>query len=262
MDPDCLRNAVNSFTYHDPITLPQMAPAAQLSSEPHSFSRVFTGAFFEALAGMLAAKAANPSSPTEQELLAVSQDMGDILVAGARQAPVVSNFYAQVAAGMVQASASKNPAYPPILKGVFVRRSILSLHAATTVEALHQSVAAAAIAARSATGPSTTLDTVALPAAHYGLDQPLLVETPSHPRQFFAASAAADASSVDPASSITAARAFVDDLFRRGRVDYKGIGRPEARLEHGHRLRTHELVSEAGAVRLRRLLFDCGLQHR
>src|SRR5215475_16129854 len=78
VDPDCLRNAVNSFTYHDPITLPQMAPAAQLSSEPHSFSRVFTGAFFESLAGVLTAKAANPTSPTEQELLAVSQEMGDI----------------------------------------------------------------------------------------------------------------------------------------------------------------------------------------
>src|SRR6516162_1538613 len=143
VDPDCLRNAVNSFTYHDPITLPQMAPAAQLSSEPHSFSRVFTGAFFEALAGVLTAKAANPTSPTEQELLAVSQEMGDILVAGIRQAPVVSNFYAQVAAAMVQASAGKNPKYPPVLKGVFVRRSILSLHAATTVEALHQSVAVA-----------------------------------------------------------------------------------------------------------------------
>ena len=117
VDPDCLRNAVNSFTYHDPITLPQMAPAAQLSSEPHSFSRVFTGAFFEALAGMLTARAANHSSPTEQELLTVSQDIADLLVAGVRQAPVVSNFYAQVAAAMVQASASKNPAYPPILKG-------------------------------------------------------------------------------------------------------------------------------------------------
>jgi len=262
VNPDCLRNAVNSFTYQDPINLPQMAPAAQLSSEPHSFSRVFTGAFFEALAGMLAAKAANSASPTEQELLAVSQEMGDILVAGARQAPVVSNFYAQVAAAMVQASASKNPGYPPVLKGVFVRRSILSLQAATTVEALHQSVAAAAIAPAAAAGPTGALDTVALPAAHYGLDQPLLVESPSHPRRLYAVSAAADASSVDPASSITAARAFVDDLFRRGRVDYNGIGRPEARLEHGHRLRTHELVSEDGAVRLRRRLFDCGLQHR
>jgi hypothetical protein len=262
VDPDCLRNAVNSFTYQDPITLPQMAPAAQLSSEPHSFSRVFTGAFFEALAGMLTAKAANPTSPTEQELLAVSQEMGDILVAGIRQAPVVSNFYAQVAAAVVQASASKSTAYPPILKGVFVRRSILSLHAATTVEALHQSLVAAAIAPSMETGPTDDLDRVALPAAHYGLVQTLLVETPSHPRQFFVASAATDASSIDPASAITAARAFVDDLFRRGRVDYNNFGLPEARLEHGRSLRTHGLVDESGAVRLRRRFFDCGLGHR
>jgi hypothetical protein len=262
VDPDCLRNAVNSFTYQDPINLPQRAPAAQLSSEPHAFSRVFTSAFFQALAGMLAAKAADPASPTEQELLAVSQDMGDILVAGARQAPVVSDFYAQVAAAMVQVSAGKNPKYPPLLKGIFVGKSILSLQAATTVEALHQSVAAAAIAPAAATGPTAPLDTVALPAHHYGLDQPLLVESPSHPRHFYAASAAPDASSIEPPSAITAARAFVDDLFRRGNVDYNDIGRPEARLEHGHRRRTHELVSERGEVRLRRRYFDCGFQHR
>ena len=35
-------------------SIPTTAPAASLSSEPHSFSRVFTGAFFEGLAGMLA----------------------------------------------------------------------------------------------------------------------------------------------------------------------------------------------------------------
>jgi len=260
VDSDCLRNAVNSFTYEDPIELPQMAPASQLSSEPHSFSRVFTGAFFESLAGMLHTKAADAGSPSEQELLDVSQEMGDILVAGIQQAPVVSDFYAQVAAGMVQASRDKNSAYPPIFKGVFVRRSILSLQAATTVEALHRSVAAVTSAVAAA-APSEPLVTVAIPAAHYGLEEPLLVETPSHPRQFLAASAAPDANSLDPASSVTAARAFVDDLFRRGRVDYHDIGRPEARLEHGHHLRTHELVREAGAVRLRRRLFDCGIKH-
>src|SRR5215472_13010957 len=54
VEPDCLRNAVNTFFYRDPDTLPTTAPAASLSSEPHSLSRVFTGAFFEGLAGMLA----------------------------------------------------------------------------------------------------------------------------------------------------------------------------------------------------------------
>src|SRR5438876_9146901 len=54
VEADCLRNAVNTFFYRDPDTLPTTAPATSLSSEPHSFSRVFTGAFFEGLAGMLA----------------------------------------------------------------------------------------------------------------------------------------------------------------------------------------------------------------
>src|SRR5215813_3281598 len=108
VDPDCLRNAVNSFTYHDPITLPQMAPAVQLSSEPHSFSRVFTGAFFESLGGLLTAAAANPATPTEQELASVSNELAGILVAGVKAAPVVSNWYAQVAAAMVQAAGAVN----------------------------------------------------------------------------------------------------------------------------------------------------------
>src|SRR5262249_57703551 len=52
VDPDCLRNAANSFFYTDPQALPPGAPASHLSSEPHSFSRVFTGGFLDALAGI------------------------------------------------------------------------------------------------------------------------------------------------------------------------------------------------------------------
>src|SRR5215467_11303949 len=71
VEPDCLRNAVNTFFYRDPDTLPTTAPATSLSSEPHSFSRVFTGAFFEGLAGMLA----TTDSRDETALLQVSQDI-------------------------------------------------------------------------------------------------------------------------------------------------------------------------------------------
>src|SRR5574341_1466453 len=42
--PDALRDAVNKFRYRSPDTLPGRAPASRLSSESHSFSRVFTGA--------------------------------------------------------------------------------------------------------------------------------------------------------------------------------------------------------------------------
>jgi hypothetical protein len=255
VDSDCLRNAVNSFTYQDPINLPQGAPASQLSSEPHSFSRVFTGAFFETLGSVLAAVAANPSTPTEQELASVSNDLAGILVAGVKAAPVVSNWYAQVAAAMVQAAGAVNNKYPPILKGVFVRRSILSLQSASSLTAFGPSIAA--FAARSLKEEQGVLARAALPAVQYGLDMPLLVETPSHARAFLATAAAADATPIEPANAVTAARAFVDDLFRRGRVDYGKVGRPEARLEHGRRLRSHRLVEEAAGIRLERVLFDC-----
>src|SRR5258708_11578654 len=54
VEPDCLRNAVNTFFYRDPHTLPTTAPATSLRSQPHPLSRVFTRAVFEGLAGMLA----------------------------------------------------------------------------------------------------------------------------------------------------------------------------------------------------------------
>ena len=260
VDPDCLRNAANSFSYQDPMRLPARAPAAQLSSEPHSFSRVFTGAFLEGLAGMASARAAS-GQVTEADLLAAAGDMADILVAGVTQAAVVPNFYAQVAASMVTASAPRHPAYSGVLRAVFVRRAILSLHSAAEVEALHTS-AAAAMAPAPAPDGHEPLETLALPAGHYGLDQPLLVEAPSQHRGTapHAFAFAADRA-LEPASSATAARSFVDDLFRQGRVDYAGQGRPDARLEHGRRHKSHKLVADGGVIRLQRCLFDCGLSH-
>jgi len=261
VDPDCLRNAVNSFTYQDPINLPQGGPASQISSEPHSFSRVFSGACFEILAGILAAKAANPAMPTEQELLAASGEIADILVAGITQAPVVANWYAQVAASMVQASANVNAAYPAILRAVFVRRSILSLQSAANLHTMQASLAAVASMTAEAQ-PNQPLASIALSSDSYGLTRPLLVEAASHPRQFVASAAATLGNgSLEPASASTAARAFVDDLFSRGRVDYGSVGPTQPHLDHGRRLRSHKLVSEGGAIRLHRCLFDCGFAH-
>jgi hypothetical protein len=254
VDRDCLRNAVNSFTYQDPINLPQGAPSSQLSSEPHSFSRLFTGAFFESLGSLLTATAADPVAPTDHELVSVSNDLAGILVAGIKAAPIVANWYAQVAASMVQASGAVNQKYPPILRGVFVRRSILSMQSASTLTAFQPSVAAFAAISTKEQG---VLAVAAIPASQYGLEMPLLVETPSHPRAFLATAAAADATPIEPANAVTAARAFVDDLFRRGRVEYGKVGRPEARLEHGRGLRSHRLIEGTGGVRLERVLFDC-----
>ncbi|MCX5739449.1 MAG: hypothetical protein NTZ61_13310, partial [Proteobacteria bacterium] len=99
VDADCLRNASNSLFYRDPQTLPPNAPASELSSEPHSFSRVFTGGFLDALAGMFKLAGAANSARLER----VAQDMARIVVAGIADAPVVPDYFSQVAASMIQA---------------------------------------------------------------------------------------------------------------------------------------------------------------
>ncbi len=255
VDADCLRNAVNSFTYRKPSALPNNAPATQLSSEPHSFSRVFTGAFFEILGTALTAKAVNPQAPTDAELVTVANDLAGILVEGIKSAPVVSNWYAQVAANMVLAAAPVDAKYPPILRAIFVRRAILSLHSAATVSSVPH--APAAIAAMRSTA-SAQLPIVGLPAQHHGIEGLLFVESAAQPRRFVAEAAASDASSEDPDSGSSAAQQFVDDLFTRGRVDYGDAVPVANQLDHGRRLKSHRLVKVEGGARLERILFDCG----
>jgi hypothetical protein len=203
---------------------------------------------------MLAAVASNPSAPSHEELHSVANDLASILVNAIMRAPVVSNWFAQVAATMVQLSGDTDSGYPAILKGVFVRRSILSLHTATTVELVRKSMTAA--------GPSNgeqrePLARAALSGTQYGLERPVLVETPSQARRFAVTAAAGNADPIEPASATTAAK-FLDDLFRGGHVDYGKFAK-ETRIEHGLRLRSHRLVSENGSIRLERVLFDCGL---
>ncbi|HSJ03085.1 MAG TPA: hypothetical protein VK956_11560, partial [Verrucomicrobium sp.] len=101
--PDCLRNAVNSFFYREPMHLPPMAPHSELSSEPHSFSRVFTSGFFEAMAGMLKVHSAHP---TAADLLQVSKDAAAILAKAVRTAALSAAFYSEVAAQIIWADAA------------------------------------------------------------------------------------------------------------------------------------------------------------
>jgi hypothetical protein len=254
VEPDCLRNAVNSWTYQDPNALPQGGPSTQLTSEAHNFSRVFTSAAFEILAGVLSLKAgSNP--PKEADLQAASVDFARILIEGVVQAPVAPNWYAQVAAAMVNASAAHNASYPAVLNSAFVRRSILSLDSATSVRQLHLSIAAKA----AATDVKQPLSELALPGDDYGLDDAIVVMAASHSRPFIAkAGATLQNGSLEPVSSSTAARGYLDDLFTRGRIDTRKIDSIATHFHHGRRLCSHEFVREKKAVRLRRRFFDCG----
>lgn len=263
VEPDCLRNASNSLMYVPPLFLPSRGPASILTAEPHSFSRVFTGGFLDALAGMLLAAARDPAAPTEDELLQVSAQMGDILVAGVRSAAAASDFYSQVAGGMVQAAGQVDAAFARPLKAAFVKRGILSVSSATSVQSLAD---AATNLSRRAAGAATPVSHapshLALDGKQYGLgDQALIVETPSQPRKFSANAAVADLVPVQVPSSEVAARGFVEQLFKQGRVDLSGATGDADRIDPLSGLKTHRLVKAGGALQLKRVLCDCGLKH-
>lgn len=62
---DWTRNAINTFTWVDPKTLPANAPHDKLSRGPHSFSRLWTGAVYDVLKGITNDNLAAGQAPKE-----------------------------------------------------------------------------------------------------------------------------------------------------------------------------------------------------
>jgi hypothetical protein len=252
---DCLRNAVNSFFYRDPQTLPPSAPASALSSEPHSFSRVFTGAFLDILAGILKVLG---TPTTVANIERAAQDAGRLLVAGILEAPIVPDYFSQVAAHMIGVgeSAPFSGKYRDVLKSAFVRRGILSLQAALTVTSVRpdtpRRIALRAAAPRDAGLPQGTIA-----GAVYGLNKSALkVHTAEEAKRFAVTSSALTLGPVEPRSAQNAAESFTEDLFQRGRVDTKSYaeGGPTRSLS----MKTHVIVEEDGDLALKRRTFECG----
>ena len=255
VDRDCLRNAVNSFFYTDPQNLPPGAPASQLSSEPHSFSRVFSGAFLDALAGMFALQGGTPSS---DGLVEVSHDMGHLLVGGVLGASVVPDYYSQVAAHMIQAGedAPFNGKYRDVLKSAFVRRGILSLQAAATLGGVGRMAMRAAAAAGA---PKGRLPITAISAAGFGLKKAVIkVHTASEPKQLAVTGAAMALGASQSRSGQGAAESYAEDLFQRGHVEVAKQAHATMGLTHPHSFKTHRVVEVSGDLMLERKAFDCG----
>jgi len=261
VDPDCLRNAANSFFYRDPSTLPPNAPAANLSSEPHSFSRVFTGAFLDVLAGMLNT-AANGGMPNADQLEEVAQNAAKYLVSGIRTAAVVPAYYAQVAAAMVNAS---SPIDRNAIAGAFAKHGVLSLSSASNAIGGTAEVAAVA-SAESDEGngkDSTDLGEIGIEGSDFGVGpEPLMVCAKTETARFRVASAALGVTENAPTSGTQAAKHFVEDLVQLGRIDISevtaGLTTFTFATAPSGRRKTHGIVREGKVLRLRRLRVDCG----
>jgi hypothetical protein len=249
VDGDCLRNAVNQFVYSDPNDLPTSASGTELSSEVHSFSRVFTAAFFEALASAFAIQ----QTQSEEDLQSVSIDMAKILIDAIQHAPVTTAYYSQVAAHLVHAATRINETYAPVIQGAMVHHGVLSARGVATV----------ATAIRTGVGaqpPGGALPTRELDVSAFGLTVPKIkVFAAGEPRRFGVAGASRAIGDLPLRSDEDVAMAFVEDLIRRGRLDPKEFADQKLAAIRPRVTRTHELRTEGSDAVLRRIRVDCGL---
>lgn len=268
VEVDCLRNAANSFAYRRPDLLQTKAPAAVLSRESHSLSRVFTGAFFEALAGMFA------TGPQDSDgLRQVSEDAGRLLVDAVRAAPIATSYFSQVAAAMIQADRSQGDRYGAALSAAFMRRGIISVTSAIELAGMPMPPA---LGAARAAPPQATDDasdnsyalgygeTPDLPSRSITLGGiQVAVHLPAEPLHLAVAPAATGPASDEPLSSEEAGRLFLEQLIRDGRVALpspkstalQGV-MPKVATQSQSRV-THELVDGNEEVVLRRIRFAC-----
>jgi hypothetical protein len=250
-DPGCLRSAVHSFYYQAPASLPPRAPSSALSSEPHNFSRIFTGGFFRMLGGIFFRQDQHDANA----LLRTSEIAGTLLVEGVRRAPVVPAFYAQVAAQMVAAdTAIFGGRYRRAIASAFVGTGVLSVASAASLDA---ETRARALSEPTDADGGPSLPRVPLAGAAYGLPRDLLVNAATQPRRLGVASGLADTGDSQAPSAEKAADSFVTDLIRRGRVSAPDEAVGEAPILAGPHA-THEIRAADSALELRRTRFDCG----
>lgn len=252
VDPDCLRNAANRFFYRDPVTLPPTAPAAELSSESHSFSRVFTGAFLRALAGIFRTQ----RERTEAALKQASIDAGRLLYAGVAAAPIVPAYYAQVAAHMIAADRELfGGGYGRALRSAFVRHGILSPSSATAV-APAEGHAPAVVSPRAQR--AETLEVIMMSGEAYGIAAEFSVPAPAQSPRFGAASASPATGSLASGDAERVAASFVEDLFRLGRVAVpQEYLTPVATVDaEATRTPTHHITRAEDRLVLARRVFD------
>jgi hypothetical protein len=290
VDRDCLRNAANRFFYQAPEDLAPTAPAGELASESHSFARVFTGGFLDALAYMVDLA----GSANDATLLAVSRDIGQLLVDAIRTASITPAYYSQVGAAMVQADKVRNNGkYRDALTEAFVKRGILSPTAAVglanaPLPHLEPAPSKAAgisegqpMAARIGLGPNAGGmvlsynganddshlrgydDAPELPSrsviAEFMAGTPILMHLPEEKQRLAAASAALDQGSAEPSSAERAGRCFLEDLIRLGRIDLGDVVGVAAALRAPVGAKTHVLESTPSGQVLKRIYFDCGM---
>ena len=118
-----LRDAVNTFKYVDPSSLPEEAPDDQLCAECHSFGRVFLGTWWEIVAGIYEQEK-KQSTPIDA-LTAAKNVAHEYLYKAIVQSPLVSDYHHAIARGMMVVDRANGGKYQDILRKAFVNRNMM-----------------------------------------------------------------------------------------------------------------------------------------
>ncbi len=95
-----LRNANNKFVYTIPEALPTRAPADQLAGEPHSFSRVFSGAWYDTLVNIYNAERTAGKTPNDA-LISARDKLAKVTYNAIKFAPISARFFQNVLNAMI-----------------------------------------------------------------------------------------------------------------------------------------------------------------
>jgi hypothetical protein len=104
------RHARNTFQWALPSSLPLTGPPAQLTSEIHSFARVFTGCFYDTILNILRDQVGPTKTPTGAQLWTAARTAGALLIRAAAEAPETIRFFQSVGRSMVLADEAENGA--------------------------------------------------------------------------------------------------------------------------------------------------------
>jgi hypothetical protein len=131
---DLIRNAINNFKWQDPSTLPDRGGPDELGSEAHSFSRLWTGAFYDVLKGIAEANKAAGMAPKDA-IRAAGQEGMKMMANLMKTAPRGEFTYREMAQALIQAEDRYNGGkYSGLIRQVFTDRLILPAEAPPTPE--------------------------------------------------------------------------------------------------------------------------------
>lgn len=125
-NPAYLRTAINNFKYVSPASLPQDAPADQIAAEPHSFGRIFLGAFYDMLVAIYENRKAAGQTP-ENALQQARDAMVARVLTLVQTVPINTKFFETAAKGLLWVeTVYHQKQYYDIIYKILANRNLMS----------------------------------------------------------------------------------------------------------------------------------------